>query len=146
MCMIRAMTLPVLADGVVCPAVRGWAVRAVRVHAILMHGARVDISVLKEVLVSKATSFEIPGEKPFIRQMDPLTLSLMGNYESKFRDILEKSINGDGCPQLLYAYENQTTLEEPLWRAALSVAHRCSDGEKAIHMLSKQHPDYSPKQ
>jgi hypothetical protein len=31
-----------------------------------------------------------------------------------------------------------------LWRAGLSVAVRCDDGDTAIHELSKDHPDYDP--
>lgn len=112
--------------------------------SILMAGSRVQMATLKELFVSE-DSFEIAGSKPFIRQMDPTTLALMGNYESKFRHILEKSITGTGCAQLAYAYQNQTTLEEPLWRAALSIASRCSDASKAMHMLSKEHPGYSSR-
>lgn len=86
--------------------------------------------------------FDGLGEKPFIRQMDPMTLALMGNYESKFKTILIKSLQGEGCAQIVNAYENQETLEEPLWRAALSIAQHCSDADVAIHKISNQHSGY----
>tara|TARA_R110000823_G_scaffold308437_1_gene432047 strand:- start:640 stop:2721 length:2082 start_codon:yes stop_codon:yes gene_type:complete len=35
-------------------------------------------------------------------------------------------------------------LPEPRWFNALSIAKFCSDSEKAIHKLSKDHPDYDP--
>ena len=73
----------------------------------------------------------------------PMTLALMGNYQSKFKTILIKSLNGEGCEQIANAFRNQAVLEEPLWRAALSVAQHCSDGSVAIHKISEQHPDYS---
>jgi len=110
---------------------------------ILMVGSRVELAKLKELFVTDDSFLDIPGQKPFMRQMDPLTLSLMGNYESKFKTILIKSLNGDdGCQQIKYAFENQESLEEPVWRAALSIAQHCSDNVVGIHKISEQHPDY----
>jgi hypothetical protein len=77
------------------------------------------------------------------RQLDPLTQALMGNSQSRFKTILIKSVEGSGCNQLLHIFENQDTIEEPLWRAGLSIAQHCVDREKGIHALSKKHPDYS---
>lgn len=48
-----------------------------------------------------------------------------------------------GCAQLLYAYEEQATLEEPLWYAALTVAQHCIvDRDEWVHRLSVLHPAY----
>jgi len=41
--------------------------------------------------------------------------------------------------------ENQNDIEEPLWRAGLSIAKFCVDGGKAIHIISKQHRQYDPQ-
>ena len=68
---------------------------------------------------------------------------LQGNKEASFRTILMRSQKGDGCAQLVHALTNQASIDEPLWRAALSVAKFCSDGTKAAHKLSDQHPEYS---
>lgn len=81
----------------------------------------------------------------FTRQLDALTLSLMGNSQSRFKTILTKSLEGTGCAQIARAYMEQDTLEEPLWRGALSIAERCVDRDKAIHVLSQKHPQYSPE-
>ena len=81
----------------------------------------------------------------FKRQLDPLTLSLMGNSQSRFKTILTKSLEGKGCAQIANAYTHQDTLEEPLWRGALSIAEQCVDRDKAIHILSRKHPDYFPE-
>jgi len=61
-----------------------------------------------------------------------------------FARIAKKSLKGaGGCRQIRHALESAATLEEPLWRAALSVAANCEDGTTAIHKLSKSHPGYS---
>jgi hypothetical protein len=109
---------------------------------ILISRERVEIAKLRQVLVT-LDDFDIPGKKPFVKQLDPMTLALMGNYQSKFKTILIKSMNGEGCEQIANAFRNQDVLEEPLWRAALSVAQACVDGAVAIHKISEQHPEYS---
>jgi hypothetical protein len=114
---------------------------------MLLTGPLVDKSVIEDVL-----NIPFEGEdifagmtgKPFVpRQMDAMTLALMGNNISRFKTIMIKSAEGTGCPQLLHIYENQATIDEPLWRGGLSIANACVDREKAIHTLSNKHPDYS---
>ena len=63
-----------------------------------------------------------------------------------FQRIVRKSLKGStGCKQIHIALTTAATLDEPLWRAALSVAWNCEDAEEAIHNLSKRHPDYTPE-
>jgi hypothetical protein len=76
--------------------------------------------------------------------LNELTLALMGNQEHRFRTIMLKTMNDVGCPQLKHIVENQTEVEEPLWRAGLSIAAFCADKAKAIHRMSEHHPDYNP--
>ena len=109
---------------------------------VLKAGKRVSLSAFSEKL-PVIDLLDIPGKKPFTRQMDPMTLALMGNYQSKFKTILIKSVNGEGCEQIANAFRNQDLLEEPLWRAALSIANACVDGSVGIHKISEQHPEYS---
>ena len=81
--------------------------------------------------------------KPFIpSRPNELTLMLLGNKVSKFKTIVEKTAAGRGCQQIANAILNQATLEEPLWRAILSIANVCEDRDVAIHKVSKGHPDY----
>lgn len=75
--------------------------------------------------------------------LDDVTKSLLANRPSSFKVILQKSIAGNGCNQLLEAVTNQETTSEPVWRAALSIAQHCKDREKAIHAISNKHPEYS---
>ena len=78
--------------------------------------------------------------------MDDATRDLAGGEfpACSFERIARRSAVDDGCNQIKIALAQAATLEEPLWRAALSIATRCSDGPKAIHILSKGHPGYNP--
>ena len=69
--------------------------------------------------------------------------NLMGNQENVFKDILLKTAMGKGCDQLSYVLQNQETMSEPMWRAGLSIAKFCIDGDKAAHKLSHKHPEYT---
>jgi hypothetical protein len=69
----------------------------------------------------------------------------MGNRQSRFKVIFDKTLAGNGCEQLRNIMENQNDIEEPLWRAGLSIAKFCVDSNKAIHIISKQHKQYDPQ-
>ncbi len=68
--------------------------------------------------------------------------ALIGKKEASFKLIVQKTVAGKGCAQLAHCIQNRATLEEPMWRAALSIAKHCSDGGKAIKLVSEGHPDY----
>lgn len=106
--------------------------------------------------VAPAVVFEefrdLLGVSPFARkksftprEVDPVMMKLMGSYISKFKTIMMKTIDGVGCGQLKWVVENQDTMPEPMWRAGLSIAAFCEDRDKAIHKISKNHPEYSPE-
>jgi hypothetical protein len=48
------------------------------------------------------------------------------------------------CRQIQKCIENVAALEEPMWRAALSVATLCVDREEALAAVSEGHKDYDP--
>lgn len=81
-----------------------------------------------------------PSSRP-----NELTMSLMANKQSVFTKLIERTAEGDGCAQIENIIVNQAEIEEPLWRAGLSIAKHCVDGASAIHLISDQHPDYSPE-
>jgi hypothetical protein len=90
---------------------------------------------------------EILGASPPIKgfapmEMDDATKALLGSFVSRFKTIILRSAKGTGCQQIGYIYTEQEKVEEPLWRAALSVANYCIDRDKAIHLISRKHPDY----
>lgn len=68
--------------------------------------------------------------------------ALIGKREASFKLIMQKTVAGKGCAQLAYCIENRTVLEEPMWRAALSIAKHCSDMPRAVKALSQGHPEY----
>ena len=78
------------------------------------------------------------------RGLSEVTKALMGNRQSRFKTIMMKTIDGKGCAQLEHIALNQDTIEEPLWRAGLSIAAHCVDRDEAIHKISSAHPSYSP--
>lgn len=84
------------------------------------------------------------GDFHFPRQPNALTMSLMGNRESSFYTIIERTTKEDGCMQLAHIIQNVSTVSEPLWRAGLSIAKYCADSTAAIRMVSEGHPEYSP--
>ena len=52
-----------------------------------------------------------------------------------------------GCQQMRHAAEVKCNgVDEPFWRAVLSVTVRCENGEKLIHSISKGDPRYDPDQ
>ena len=81
---------------------------------------------------------------PNAQGTDALTQSLMGGCSSKFATILQKSIKGTGCAQMLHIYTNQNEISEPLWRSGLSIAQFCVDRDASIHKMSNQCESYDP--
>ena len=86
-------------------------------------------------------SLKIAGT-PTKKEMSAVTKALISNTTSSFKKIMKRSGAGTGCAQLLYGVVDQEIIDEPFWRAVLSVAHHCHDNDTAIHLASNQHPDY----
>ena len=95
-----------------------------------------------EVLRSALGVLVAPDYIP--RQLNEMTKAMMGNRQSRFQTIMLKTMDGKGCAQLEHIAINQDTIEEPLWRAGLSIAWHCIDKDEAIHKISSLHPSYSP--
>jgi len=87
----------------------------------------VDLSAAKAFGMDETTKAIVQGE------LDPCN----------FGKIVRRSMKDTGCAQIKHAVLQAATLEEPLWRAALSIAWNCTDGHTAIHKLSKSHPGYT---
>ena len=100
---------------------------ALNVFITCLPAAPVDLSAAKAYGMDSSTREVAGGEFP----------------KCVFSRVATRSINGTGCNQIKHALLNAANLEEPLWRAALSIAVRCEDGQRAIHKLSKAHPGYS---
>lgn len=92
--------------------------------------------------VSQESEFDLSQVK---RGLDDDTRNMLGldNYEFVFEKIAVESLEGRGCNQIKWILENSTSCPEPLWKAGLSVAVRCVDGDTAIHRMSEDYPGYS---
>ena len=110
------------------------------VEVLNENSARIPYAQLKELLGAAEPK---PDRPDFIPQsMSPMMEALLGNKVKRFKTIMMRSANGTGCNQLLNCYENQATIEEPLWRSALSIATFCIDRDTAVHKISREHPGY----
>ena len=118
--------------------------------SILVNSQPVDFTEFKRALGLEEEDDDphaIFGDAtPPRRPIDATTRALMGNNISHFGAIMRKSAQGNGCAQLLHIYKNQETIEEPLWRAGLSIAVNCEDGDLSIHKISSQHTEYDPSE
>tara|TARA_Y100001973_G_C5208374_1_gene343416 strand:+ start:5909 stop:8791 length:2883 start_codon:yes stop_codon:yes gene_type:complete len=110
---------------------------------VLLHGAKLNLSSMQDCLNTDISIFEELKNRDFSKQINPTSLTLQKNYKNIFKTIYKKSMQGVGCAQIKYAYENQETLAEPLWRAMLSIAERCVDKETAIKKMSQKYPKYN---
>jgi hypothetical protein len=100
-------------------------------------------SACEDVGISTAPPLDLSKAK---RELDEDTKALLklDNIESKFSKIARRSLEGTGCAHIKLALEEPNNCSEPMWRACLSVAVRCSDGATAIHKLSEGHDEYDP--
>lgn len=78
------------------------------------------------------------------RRKSNLSEKLQDNNVSRFSKIMRRSMKGDGCQQLVSAYEERASLSEVRWFDALSIAKFCVDRDSAIQKMSHGHPDYDP--
>lgn len=67
------------------------------------------------------------------------------NIETSFELIAERSLSDEGCNQIKHILINERTLSEPLWHSGLSIARQCVDWEVSIHLMSSEHPGYTPE-
>lgn len=78
-------------------------------------------------------------------EMTPRQKALMSGVGYNFKKIMQRTAKGDGCNQLLHAYQHRDSITYHEWFYALSVAAMCEDADKAVHMMSDGHPDYDPE-
>jgi hypothetical protein len=82
----------------------------------------------------------LPGQRPDTPHT-PTTVKLFENSVTLFKNIYKKTKASEGCAQLRYYVENaDQDGVEPMWRGWLSIAQKCSDGEKAAIWLTDLHP------
>lgn len=107
-------------------------------------GAPVEFDVFSDLLGDES-SVLVPPRKYAPQEQDAMMQALSGSIVNRFKTILIKTMAGTGCEQLREVINNQPNISEPLWRAGLSIAKFCVDGDKAIHKISIKHPEYTPE-
>jgi hypothetical protein len=114
------------------------------VQVVGQAGAPVEFDVFRDLL-GDDSSILVPPKKYVPNDQDAMMQALSGSFVSRFKTILIKTMAGTGCEQLKEVVNNQPNISEPLWRAGLSIAKFCVDGDKAIHKISLKHPEYTPE-
>ena len=56
------------------------------------------------------------------RSFSEASQAIRSNIQSRFKTIMLKTIDGSGCAQIKNLVENQDNMDEPRWRAVLSIA------------------------
>ena len=65
------------------------------------------------------------------------------NYKGSFKRLITRTKNGTGCNQIKHIIKHQDSISHDLWRAGLSIANVCEDGDEAAHIMSASHADYN---
>lgn len=102
----------------------------------------VDFTAFRDLLGSSSTAMVLPTTP--IVGVSAMMDHLIGNTQGRFKTIMQKTLKGTGCMQLGIIARDQATVSEPQWRAGLSIANFCVDGEEAAHKISCNHPQYDP--
>ena len=100
-----------------------------------------------DFFASKIGLDTIPVPQKRIAEEGPANLreAIIQNLKYSFKDILLKSSSDKGCKQLARIIKGQAEASEPMWRAGLSIAKFCEDGDKAAQKISEKHPEYTPE-
>lgn len=104
-----------------------------------------DFDIFKDflgVIQTSQTTLDILASLPKGFDKEVFDPAKFDSFEYVFADIVEKSLQDDGCGQIKYILINSRTVEEPLWRAGLSVAMRCVDADPSIYLMSEDYPNY----
>lgn len=126
-----------------CPGTSNYKQDKPRPVNVIYLGTPSTPEALRALLPMSELPADLSAAKQFGADDATKALAVGTRRPSKFSIILAKSMAGDGCGQIRNAMETQKRIEEPLWRAALSIAWNCEDAEEAIVTISKDHPEYT---
>jgi len=83
-----------------------------------------------------------PTKKEEVEEDDEFE-NILSNSKFSFQQIIDRSLEGNGCNQILELYNNQKEQTEPAWRAALSIIKFCEDKDAWMHKLSENYDGYN---
>lgn len=93
--------------------------------------------------IPAANVIELPGTRPTTAAVttNNTAVKLFENTVTSYKKIFKRTKEGTGCGQLEHYIEHaQDDGMEPLWRAHMSIAQKCKDGDKAVLWLTQMHP------
>lgn len=110
-------------------------------------GENPDKDPIMEALLKNSKSYKFSRIHRKNIEEVPIFENVEEEYEQQdgsraIRLVKKKVMRSAGCAQLAYCVANRATLNEPMWKAALSVAWYCTDQAEAIAAVSQDHPDY----
>ena len=74
---------------------------------------------------------------------DTRAIKGLDNFETTFAKIAVRSLEGDGCAQIVEILTKPNDIHYDQWTAGLSIARHCDDGEEAIHLISEDSIKYN---
>lgn len=113
------------------------------VQIVAMGDGQTDFEAFRALMPMPVVAADLSAAKAYGKDETTEALAVGERQPAKFSRIVKRSMGSTGCAQIKKALLDAAILEEPLWRAALSIAWNCTDGKTAIHKLSKDHPGYT---
>lgn len=113
-----------------------------RVEALGTKGDSVSLSDFYDILGRPARVAELQA-RAFSEQDDETMRRLLGNYTSKFTNILQKNASKKGCHQIHRAIDTPNEISYPSWVDVISIIKHCEEGMPAVHAVSKLYSGYS---
>lgn len=119
------------------PGTKNYKLDEPRDVSVFVYGEPVDPDEFAKLLPEQGP--DLSAAKMFGADEATRALARGEHKPSKFHLIVERK----KCAQMTHAVNHPADLDEPLWRAALSIAWNCVDAETAIRSVSEGHPDYT---
>jgi len=94
---------------------------------------------------NNSPSIDVLAQIPKGLDEDTASIGNKGKFdgtENYFQDVLEKSLEDNGCAQIKRLVAAPAKQKYPEWFWLLSIAAHCVDGEEAVHVVSQGHPGY----
>ncbi|MEP6342950.1 MAG: hypothetical protein ABJ275_06505 [Maricaulaceae bacterium] len=87
---------------------------------------------------------KIPSIKPASQDEKASGIEFIKATPSDFEKKANFQMVYEGCAFVRWCSDNQAEVSEPKWYGLISVVKRCEDGERLVHEVSKNHPQYDP--
>jgi hypothetical protein len=97
-----------------------------------------ELSEIIGVTMPVPTIFKPSSKAVALLEHDNALTGYDENYANSFKLIKKKTMAGKGCGQIKHIMQNPIGLDEPMWRAGLSIMKYCKGGDEIAHDFSAQ--------